>query len=72
MLSFYGGDLLAPRPISKLEDHPLLAVRQCLSNTFAVTPPCLEAILHTDCIHVFKHLLCLIFLAVFEVFLPSA
>jgi len=29
--------LLAPRPISKLEDHTLSAVRDCLFNTFAAT-----------------------------------
>jgi hypothetical protein len=35
--SFDGVDLLAPRPNPKLEDHPLLAVRECISNVFAVT-----------------------------------
>jgi len=29
--------LLAPRPTPKLEDHPLLAVRDCLFNIFAAT-----------------------------------
>ena len=29
--------MLAPRPTSKLEDHPLLAVRDCLFNIFAAT-----------------------------------
>jgi hypothetical protein len=29
--------LLAPRPIPNLEDHTLLAVRDCLSNIFAAT-----------------------------------
>ena len=29
--------LLAPRPTPKLEDHPLLAVRECLFNLFAAT-----------------------------------
>jgi hypothetical protein len=33
--SFYGEELLATRPTPKLEDHPLLAVRDCLFNTFA-------------------------------------
>ena len=32
---FYGGELSAPRPIPKLEDHPLSAVRDCLINIFA-------------------------------------
>jgi hypothetical protein len=34
-LFFYGEELLAPRPT--LEDHPLLAVRDCLFNIFAAT-----------------------------------
>jgi hypothetical protein len=34
---FYGDGLLAPRPIPKLEDHPLSAVRNCLSNIFTAT-----------------------------------
>jgi hypothetical protein len=33
--SFYGEELLAPRPNPKLEDHPLLAVRDSLFNIFA-------------------------------------
>jgi hypothetical protein len=33
--SFYGEELLAPRPTPKLEDHPLSPVRDCLFNTFA-------------------------------------
>jgi hypothetical protein len=36
-LIFYGEELLARRPTSKLEDHPLLAVRDCLFNVFAAT-----------------------------------
>jgi hypothetical protein len=32
---FYGEGLLAPRPTPKLEDHPLLSVRDCLFNAFA-------------------------------------
>ena len=36
-LSFYGEELLAPRPTSKLKDHPLSAVRDCLFNIFAAT-----------------------------------
>ena len=34
--SFYGEELLAPRPTSKLEDHPLSAAHNCLFNIFAV------------------------------------
>ena len=34
--------MLAPRQTSKLEDHPLSAVRDCLFNTFAAT-------LHAPC-----------------------
>jgi hypothetical protein len=37
MVIFYGEELLAPRPIPKLEGHPLLAVRNCLFNVFAAT-----------------------------------
>jgi hypothetical protein len=33
--SFYGEDLLAPHPTPKLEDNPLLFVRDCLFNIFA-------------------------------------
>ena len=33
--SFYGEELLSPRPTPKLEDHPLSAVRDCLFNTSA-------------------------------------
>ena len=32
--SFYGDELLAPRPTPKLEYHPLLAVLDCLFNIF--------------------------------------
>ena len=35
--SFYGEELLAPRPIPSMEDHPLTAVRDCLFNIFAAT-----------------------------------
>jgi hypothetical protein len=35
--NFYGDKLLAPRPTTKLEDHHLLNVHDCLFNTFAVT-----------------------------------
>jgi hypothetical protein len=36
IIIFYG-QLLAPRPTPKLEDHPLSAVRDCLLNVFAAT-----------------------------------
>ena len=36
-IRFYGEELLAPRPIPKLEDHPLSAVRDCLFDIFAAT-----------------------------------
>jgi hypothetical protein len=36
-IRFYGEALLPPRPTSKLEDHPLSAVRDCLFNVFAIT-----------------------------------
>ena len=35
--SFYAEELLAPRPTPKLEDHPLLAVCDCLLNMFVAT-----------------------------------
>jgi hypothetical protein len=34
---FFYGELLAPRPTPKLEDHPLSAVRVCLFHIFAAT-----------------------------------
>jgi len=34
--NFYG-ELLAPRPSPRLENHPLLSVRDCLFNIFAAT-----------------------------------
>jgi hypothetical protein len=36
-IRFYGEELLARRPTTKLEDHPFSAVRDCLSNIFAAT-----------------------------------
>jgi hypothetical protein len=36
-LIFYGEELLAPRPTSKLEDHPLSDVCDCLFNIFVAT-----------------------------------
>jgi len=36
-ICFYGEELLAPRPISKLKDHPLSAVLDYLFNIFAAT-----------------------------------
>jgi len=35
--SFYGEKFPARRPTAKLEDHSLLAVRDCLFNIFAAT-----------------------------------
>jgi hypothetical protein len=35
LLSFYGEELLAPRPTPKLEDHPLSAVHVYLFNIFS-------------------------------------
>ena len=35
--SFYSEGLSAPRPTPTLEDHELLAVRDCLFNIFAAT-----------------------------------
>jgi len=35
--SFYGEELLAPRPASKLEEHTLSAVSDCLFNIFTAT-----------------------------------
>ena len=37
MICFYGEELLAPHPTPKLEDNPLLALRDSLFNTFAAT-----------------------------------
>ena len=34
---FYGEELLAPRPTSRLDVHPLSAVRDCLFNILAAT-----------------------------------
>jgi len=36
-IRFYGEELLAPRPIPKLEDQTSSAVRECLFNTIAAT-----------------------------------
>jgi len=35
-LTFYGEELLVPRPTPKLEDHPLSAVHDLLFNVLAV------------------------------------
>jgi hypothetical protein len=35
--SFYGEELLETRPTPKLEDHPLLAVCDCLFNILTAT-----------------------------------
>jgi hypothetical protein len=37
MIRFYGEELLAPRPTTKLEDHPLSAFRDCLFYILAAT-----------------------------------
>jgi hypothetical protein len=37
MIDFYGEGLSAPRQNTKLEDHPLSVVRDCLFNIFAAT-----------------------------------
>jgi len=37
MAIFCGEELLAPRPTTKLEDHPLSAVRDCLFSVFTAT-----------------------------------
>jgi hypothetical protein len=37
LVCFYGEELLEPRPIPELEDHPLSAVRDRLFNIFAAT-----------------------------------
>jgi hypothetical protein len=37
MVIFYSEELLAPWPTSKLEDHTLLAVCNCLFNIIAAT-----------------------------------
>jgi hypothetical protein len=49
-LIFYSEDLLAPRPNPKLEDHHLLAVRDCLFNIVTSTP---EAFLGSGSINTF-------------------
>jgi len=36
-VNFYGEGFLAPYPTSKLDDHPLSAVRDCLFHTIAAT-----------------------------------
>ena len=36
-MGFHGETLLAPRPMPKLEDHSLCAVRDCLFNLFTAT-----------------------------------
>jgi hypothetical protein len=46
MVIFYGEELLAPHPTPKLEDHPLLAVRDCLFNVFAATLHIHRPVLH--------------------------
>jgi hypothetical protein len=48
MLVFYGGELLAPHPTPRLEEHPLSAVCDCFFLFFSYQcihryPPCQEA-----------------------------
>jgi len=42
--SFYGEELLAPRPTPTLEDHLLSTVRECLFNIYSQLPTILEAV----------------------------
>jgi hypothetical protein len=42
--SFYGEELLEPRPTPKLEDHPLSAVRDCFIQYIRSYLPYLEAV----------------------------
>jgi hypothetical protein len=37
LVTFYGEELLAPRPTTNLEDHPSSDVRDCLFKVFAAT-----------------------------------
>jgi hypothetical protein len=37
LIFFYSEEFLAPHSISNLEDHPVLAVRDCLFNIFPAT-----------------------------------
>jgi len=46
VICFYGEELLAPRPTTKLEDHFLSAVRDCLFNIFAATLHICRPLLH--------------------------
>jgi hypothetical protein len=45
-LFFYGEDLLAPRPIPKLEDHPLSAVRDRFFDILAAILDIWRRLLH--------------------------
>ena len=36
-ICFHGEELLAPRPTTKVEDHPLSAARDCLFNLYSAT-----------------------------------
>jgi hypothetical protein len=47
--NFYGGELLAPYPAPKLEDHPLSALWDCLFNIFAP--------IHTGILNSIRHLM---------------
>jgi hypothetical protein len=45
-LTFCGEELLAPHPTPRLEEHPLLAVRNCLFNIFAAAVQNWEVLFH--------------------------
>jgi hypothetical protein len=47
-LIFYGEELLVPCQTSKLEDHPLSAVSDCLLNIFAATLRICRLFLHAQ------------------------
>jgi len=47
VVSFYGEELLAPRPTPKLDDHPLSAVHYCLFNISAATFHIWRPLLHS-------------------------
>ena len=49
IVSFYGEELLTPRPTGKLEDHPLLAALDCLFTILTATLHIWRASLHPQC-----------------------
>ena len=46
VVTFRGQELLTPRPTTKLKDHTLLGVRDCLLNIFAATLPIWRPLIH--------------------------